>query len=176
MRLFSVDELDKDTRALLYDVLHPHQRKAVIRELLRAYDSKLVLVPLDTKTQLPFVFTHNNEWLDATCAKLMSRHVEELARFPLQVRQLTEDRFLKLLHKKVGASAREGWRWNAKKFKYQRHNNSVGKDVKAEDKLAEEQNKRKRKLEELDEKMNSQAKSDKKHKKHKERKDDKCHQ
>ena len=54
--------------------------------------------------------------------------------------------------------------------------NSVGKDVKAEDKLAEEQNKRKRKLEELDEKMTSQAESDKKHKKHKERKDDKCHQ
>ena len=83
---------------------------------------------------------------------------------------------MKLFHKKVGASAREGWRWNAKKFKYQRNNNSVGKDVKAEDKLAEEQNKRKRKLEELDEKMTSQAKSDKKHKKHKERKDDKCHQ
>ena len=81
-----------------------------------------------------------------------------------------------LFHKKVGADAREGWRWNKKTLKYQRNNNSVGKDVKAEDKLAEEQNKRKRKLEELDEKMTSQAKSDKKHTKHKERKDDKCHQ
>ena len=52
MRLFSVDELDTDTCALLYDVLHPPQRKAVIRELLRAYDSKF-----DTKSQLPFVRT-----------------------------------------------------------------------------------------------------------------------
>ena len=94
----------------------------------------------------------------------------------MQARQLTEDRFLALFHKKVGADAREGWRWNKKTLKYQRNNNSVGKDVKAEDKLAEEQNKRKRKLEELDEKMTSQAESDKKHKKHKERKDDKCHQ
>ena len=44
MRLFSVDELDKDTRALLYDVLHPHQRKAVIRNheyVVRYYLLKL---------------------------------------------------------------------------------------------------------------------------------------
>ena len=171
MKAFDAEQLAEDTRSLLYNVIRPHQRKAVLREVFQIFHEKTWEKLVDKKTGVMLVYSHRHYWLDPVCEKVMEKYREEVALFPLQCKQLATDRFIKQFNQKMKSLCNvAGWRWNASTLQWKRRNNSTGKAVKASDhkkRLESEKEDRKRKLVDYEETLDQAERSKEKQKRHK---------
>ena len=125
------EQLEKDTRTLLYEILEPLQRKAVVRELFK-----------DTVGARTFVVSHKSEFLDSVSEKVVASFRSGLSK--LQAREA----FLSEFHQYMHGCKPAGWRWNEGKYKFVRNNHHTGNEVQKADKareLAERQEKAERK-------------------------------
>ena len=165
---FDPRKLAGDTHSLLYSILQPHQRKAVVRESFALFfiNNKGEHKKIVDKSGNMLVETHRREWLDTLCSKLMKCYENESTLFPLQAKQLTRDRFMNRFNDEMSKGSWEGWRWNSSSLQYKRSNGVQGKAVKAEDLAkAEEAEKIERKKRLVDfEESQDQAKRTKRHK------------
>ena len=167
MKAFDAEKLAEDTRSLLYDVIQPHQRKAVLREVFQIFHEKTHEKVVDKETGVMLVYSHRHLWLDSVCEEVMEKYRQEVTLFPLQCKQLAAERFIKQFHDKMNTHAFAGWRWNKKTLQWQRRNNSTGKAVKASDHLESEKEERKRKIVDYENNVDQAERSNEKQKRQK---------